>query len=107
MTNASGEPVHFAFPFQRGTDGKVACDVQDTPDHVLSQVNVIVRYPQGYRIDNPDFGIPWPEFANAPVAVEPIRAAVQRQVPNAEITGREFANSLGPAFRNLELDLQS
>src|SRR4051794_12283387 len=106
MTNAAGEPVHFPMPFRRGADGKVATVVQDTPEHHLSQVQTVVRYPLGYRDpEKPGFGIPWPDFASAPVKTDAIQAAIDRQVPNADVSLDEYADLLGPAFRTLEVDV--
>ena len=105
---ADGSPRHFAFPFRRGDDGKVVTVAQGSPEHVMSQVNVVVRYPVGYRPENPTFGIPWPIGQQAPVNGDPIQAAVERQVPDCNAGWREYAVSTGdPASRILELDVET
>lgn len=108
MVNADGEPVQLAYPFARSTTGDVGTVLQDTPEHVMSMVNVVVRYPTGYLGDEPDFGIPWPEFANAPIDPQPIVAAIEAHVPGVgQIEDAEYADALGAAIRNVELDIRS
>lgn len=105
MLDADGNPVHFSFPFRLGDDGKVACDVQDSQEHVMTQVNVVVAYPLGYRPEKPTFGIPWPAFEQAPIDVAPIQAAVERQVPNCNIEWTEAYG--GPGVRVIDLDVET
>jgi hypothetical protein len=107
MVNVDGEPVQLAYPLARvGTD--VATVTQDTPEHVMAQVNVVVRYPVGYLGDEPDFGIPWPDFAIAPVDPQPIVDAIEAQVPDAAgIAFTEYADAVGAAIRDVELDIFS
>lgn len=112
MLNADGEPLHFSFPFRRGADGKVVCDVQGTLAHVTTQVNMVVSYPgpdgdrPGYRPEKPTFGIPWPYGAPAPVDGAAIQAAVTQQVPGAHLAWTEYA-VLTPGSRVLELDVEA
>jgi len=56
------ETPHFAFPFERGPNGKVNTVEQGDPEHIMSRANVVVRCPQGFRYERPEFGIPWPEY---------------------------------------------
>lgn len=106
MLNADGEVVHFSFPFRRGADGKVVCDVQDTQDHVMTQVNVVVAYPLGYRDEKPTFGIPWPAFEQAPIDGSQVQVAVERQVPNCNIDWTEAAG-VTTDIRVLDLDVET
>jgi hypothetical protein len=106
MTNPAGEPVHFSFPFRRGDDGKVACDVQGTREHIVTQVNVVLAYPRGYRDEKPDMGIPWPAFEPAPVDASAIQAAVEEQVPDCDVHWTEAAGAT-PDQRVIELDVET
>jgi hypothetical protein len=106
MTNADGDAVHFAYPFTRGADGKVAVVVQDSPEHVSSQVEVVVRYPKGYRLDRPDFGITWPEFKTVPLDAQLLAAEVEAQVPAANLTPQEYADTADAAHRHINLEVR-
>ena len=106
MLNTNDEQVHFAFPFARGDDGKVAVVVQDTLEHVTSQVGVVVSYPAGYRPEKPSFGIPWPFGKDAPVDGDAIQTAVQQQVPAATLEWTEYA-PVTVGSRILEIDVEA
>lgn len=105
MLNADGEPVHLSFPFRRGTDGKVACDVQGSQGHVMTQVDMVLAFPLGYRAEAPAFGIPWPAFEPAPIDATAIQAAVERQVPDCDIHWTEASG--GPGVRVIDIDVET
>lgn len=107
MLDANGNAVHFSFPFRRGADGKVAVDVQDTPEHVMSQVQTVVRFPLGFRIEKPTFGITFPEFANAPIDPSTIAAQVARQVPASELAFQEYADAVDESIRHIRIEVGS
>lgn len=108
MIDADSTPVHFAYPFERGPDGDLNMVEQDTPEHVMAQVNTVVRYPVGYLAEEPDFGIPWPDFRQAPIDARAIADAVVAQVPDAaDVSVTEFADAAGAAYRTVELDIAS
>lgn len=108
MVNSDGELVHLGFPIRRGSDGKLVTVEQGSQDHVMAQVNTVVRYPVGYRLEYPNFGIPWPAFTNAPVSADRIAAAVQSQVPDASsVNYSEYANAVDASIRNVELHVET
>lgn len=47
--------------------------------------NILVC-PQGFRLEDPDFGVPALQFANAPLPVADVLAAVQRYEPRASLS---------------------
>src|SRR4051794_40077091 len=107
MIDADGELVHLGFPIRRGSDGKLVTVEQGSPDHVMAQVNTVVRYPFGYRLEYPSFGIPWPAFANAPVNADTIAASVALLVPDAvDVNYSEYADSVDASIRNVELHVE-
>ncbi|MDQ2740401.1 MAG: hypothetical protein M3Y35_17695 [Actinomycetota bacterium] len=75
---------HFAHPFARNAQGKVKVVEQDTPEHILSCETVIATCPLRFRLDRPEFGIPWPEFRTAVDGAE-IRAAMQALEPRSTL----------------------
>lgn len=95
------ERPHFAFPFARGNVVE-----QDTPDHVNSCENVIVRCPVGFREERPDFGIPWPEFATAPLDPADITHALRRLEPRGTATGEEYADVVDASIRHLSITVE-
>jgi phage baseplate assembly protein W len=107
MTDASGNPCHFSFPFGRGADGKLVTDVQDSDEHVMSQVQTVVRFPLGFRIDRPAFGITFPVFANAPIDASAIAAQVKRQVPDSDLSFEEYADAVDESVRHVRLTVGS
>jgi phage baseplate assembly protein W len=80
---------HFAFPFTRG-----AYVEQDTTEHVMSCVNVIVRCPVGFRIERPDFGIPWPEYATQ-VDDDALLTAIENLEGRSTLTAEQARSLVG------------
>jgi phage baseplate assembly protein W len=97
---------HFAFPFTRGADGRVRCVEQDSDEHVMSCVNVIVRCPAGFRLDRPDFGIPWPEYRTTFDASE-LDAAVSRLEPRSTLSAYELTDVADRARREFVIEVKS
>jgi phage baseplate assembly protein W len=92
---------HFGFPFARGFVVE-----QDTTDHIASCENVIVRCPVGFRDERPDFGIPWPEFATAPISPSEITAALRRLEPRGNAAGEEYADVADASIRHLSITVE-
>jgi phage baseplate assembly protein W len=74
------ENPHFAFPFQRGSVLE-----QDTPEHVLSCLLVIAHCPIGFRLERPDFGIPWMEYRTQIDPSSSVEDALLELEPRAEM----------------------
>src|SRR5689334_10848137 len=101
------EIPHFAYPFNRGENGKVAVVEQDEPEHVMSCVNVIVRCPLGFRVDRPEFGWEFPQFRNT-VDGRAVVDAIRRFEPRAvELHAREIVNAADAATREVEVEVGS
>jgi phage baseplate assembly protein W len=100
---------HIAFPFERDArTGKVRVVEQDTPEHVNSCCQTIIRCPTGFREDRPDFGIPYPEFRTAPFDVTAIRDQIRDLEPRAaRVTIVQWQDaSDGPAVYRLSIDVE-
>jgi phage baseplate assembly protein W len=86
---------HFRFPFARSPNtGRVVVVEQDTGEHVVSCENVVLRCPAGFRLDRPEFGVRYPEYASRPDATD-IVTGLRRWEPRSEITGsvaRDFTD---------------
>jgi phage baseplate assembly protein W len=74
---------HFAFPFQRGPDNVVE---QDTPEHVLGCLLTIAHCPVGFRLERPDFGIPWMEYRTQIDPSSSVEDALLELEPRADMT---------------------
>lgn len=98
---------HFAWPFQRGPDGKITVVEQDTAEHIAACENVIIRCPLGFREDRPEFGWPFPEFQPAPLDLAPLQAALRKFEPRGRATATEYADAADAAVRHVEVEVQS
>lgn len=99
------ERPHFSYPFRR-ENGKVAVVEQDTLEHVDSCVNVIVRCPLGFRDDRPEFGWPFPEFANIPIDTRALADAISELEPRANTRIEEYADIASSAVRDISVDIE-
>jgi phage baseplate assembly protein W len=93
---------HFAFPFARGSYVE-----QDSMEHVVSCENVIVRCPVGFRIERPDYGVPWPDYATQ-IDGEAVSAALEalesRSTCTAEMARDRLADAMATITIKLEVD---
>lgn len=100
------EIPHFAYPFQRDARGHVAVVEQDTPAHVGGCENVIVRCPLGFREERPDFGWPFPEFANVPIDPAGLMAALREFEPRGRASASEWMDEADHAVRHISVDVE-
>ena len=75
---------HLAAPTTFTSTGMGVVD-QNSLEHLASQVYNVCVCPVGFRSDLPAFGIPWPQFTNAPPSTNAIADAIRRWVPHATI----------------------
>lgn len=100
------ELPHFAYPFRRGSNGKVLVVEQDTEEHIGSCENVIVRCPVGFRDDRPEFGWPFPEFENIPVGTQALEDALRTFEPRGRARAVEWADEADSAVRHMSVDVE-
>lgn len=74
--------------------GRAALVEQDTQEEIEQCVEAIIRYPLGYRLDQPDFGVADPAFSQAPVGTEDLEAAIMTWEPRADALLEENPDSL-------------
>lgn len=98
---------HFAFPFERGANGKVNVVEQDSADHVMSCEQVIVRCPVGWRDERPDFGWPFPEFATMPVDLSALEEALRRFEPRGDARATEWADTAETAVQHILIEVET
>lgn len=76
--------IPFRFTTTRAQATPTAATVeQDTLDDIRNGVEIVLRYPRGYRSDVPDFGILDMTFEQAPVRLEDVDFSIQRWEPRA------------------------
>lgn len=97
---------HFAFPFQRGSTGKVNVVEQDTLEHVNACENVIVRCPVGFRDDRPEFGWPFPEFRTIPINTKELTEALRTFEPRGRASAQEHIDAAEAAVRRISVDVE-
>jgi len=94
---------HFSYPFERGADGKVKVVEQGSTQHVTTQQFHVLLTPLGFRVDQPDFGWPFPEFATAPIDLGPLELALHRWVPDAKFTTSQWGDVASEAIRHIQV----
>jgi phage baseplate assembly protein W len=99
------ERPHFSYPFSRGPTGVNVVE-QDTPEHIASCENVIVRCPLGFREERPDFGWPFPEFATLPIDTAGLTNALREFEPRGRASAREWADEASAAVRHISVDVE-
>lgn len=75
---------HFDLPF-RLSGSSFAVVEQDSSADVANCVEAIVRTPNGFRDDTPDFGMDDITFANQPLNLERLTAQIESQEPRASV----------------------
>lgn len=78
------EIPHLAFPIRFIGDDVLTVE-QDTIEEIELCVRTILAWRIGERPEAPEFGIPDPTFGQAPIDLEPIRAAVLDFEPRARL----------------------
>lgn len=58
---------------------------QDTLDEVTTCVTCIALFPQGFRDDRPDFGVPSQELSDLPLDAQAVEQAIEAYEPRADV----------------------
>jgi phage baseplate assembly protein W len=93
---------HFNAPFALSASGAAVVD-QNSPEEILACVNNIVSCPIDFRVELPNFGIPWPQFVEAPVPFAGIAQAVLLWEPRAQLSAVEQVLSTIDQERELSI----
>jgi len=96
---------HFAFPFQRGRNGKVNVVEQDTEQHVMSCEALIVRYPRGFRVSRPEFGWNWPLFKTLPLDLSGLEEALATFEPRGRADASQWADAAEKAAQHISVEV--
>lgn len=96
---------HFAVPFSVTAAGAAVVE-QDTQEEIYGCVQNIVACPVGSRADLPAFGIPYPEFSNAPLNTDGIGGAIRRWEPRAETEMTEYGDLVDTAVRHIHIGVR-
>ena len=93
---------HVAFPLTFNVNGPGYVD-QNTLEHLASQVYGVLVCPIGYRDDIPAFGIPWPQFTNAPPNTQAIQEAILQWVPSATLDVSSYQDPSSDQFWHIQV----
>ena len=96
---------HFNSPFGLGTNGRVIVNEQNSISDVESAVLDIMLCPQGAKLGDPNFGIPWPLFQTIPLNTSGIYNAVTQQEPRATLTIEAMNNIWNAAQQQLTVQV--
>lgn len=98
------EPVHIAAPFKIAKAG-VTTNVQNSPEDISTSVYNIAVCPEGFREDDPEYGIPPLEFETVPLELGPVEEAIERIEPKAELESIEQAEAMNQGLRQVILEV--
>lgn len=99
----SETPEHLSSPFTITARGAKTIE-QDTPADIENCVFNIAVCPEGYREDEPSFGVPELAFQQIPLNLPEYEAAIQLGEPRAELEGSEMADGVERA-RNVIVEV--
>jgi hypothetical protein len=77
------EPVHFAAPFTITKRG-VEMVEQASTQEIVDCVTRVCQCPEGFREDEPAFGIPELAFQTVPLSIAVLKSSIERWEPRAE-----------------------
>jgi len=73
---------HPAVPW-RFSQGTLVVNEQDSSEEIVNAIEVITRFPLGWRIELPEFGMPDQTFAQGHLDLDLIRETLARWEPRA------------------------
>lgn len=76
---------HFKLPFEIHNNKVIEVE-QDSIAEVAGCVEAVLRYPIGYRVERPDFGIPDYAFSQSGTSIEAVETAIALWEPRADAT---------------------
>lgn len=94
---------HFDLPF-RMSGTSFATVEQDSSADVANCVEAIIRTPNGFRDDTPDFGMDDNTFATLPLNLEKLTAQIENQEPRAAIALTQNPNLIDSLITRLVVD---
>lgn len=98
------EPQHIASEFIFNSKGKVITVQEDTPECTTARVFHVAVCPQGFREDNPSFGVPEVAWSTVPLNLRGFESAIRRSVPEANLETTEAA--IGQAQSQREVGVE-
>lgn len=98
------ELPHFAALFEIGRDGATVVE-QGTSECKAARVFHVAVCPEGFREDNPSFGIPELAFQTVPLNLDQVITAIERWEPEAELEDSEQAEAMNQALRRVGIEV--
>lgn len=93
---ASEEPRHLSSPFTITANGALTVE-QGTPEDITQCVYRVAVFPEGYREDLPQYGVPELAFEAIPLDLATYEAALNLWEPRAELESSEMAEGIQAA----------
>ncbi len=81
--------AHISAEFHFNAKGKVVLDEEGTPELTTARVFHVAVCPEGFREDNPSFGIPEMAWKTVPLNLRSFEAAIKRSEPEANLESIE------------------
>jgi hypothetical protein len=101
------EVPHFRFPFIR-VGGAPPVVEQDVAEHVFGCVELITCCPVGFRLERPDFGVPWHDYRTTVIPAGVMQTAIREFEDRAKIATDVARNrETGDALITVEVEVAS
>lgn len=95
---------HFSNHFEIHRHGPVVVE-QDTSEDIAACVYRICVCTEGFREDQPEFGISEPVFTTVPLELEGLVGSIERWEPRAELEVSEQAEAASQALRQIGIEV--
>ena len=99
------ESIHIGPFFEFNSQGRLITVEENTPECIAARVTHICVCPEGFREDNPSFGIPELAFSSVPINLQPLEAAIKRSEPEATLETIEQAIKGSQASRAIGIEV--
>lgn len=99
------EPQHLSAEFSFNPTGHVKTVTQGEPECVAARVFHVAVCPEGFREDDPSYGVPELVFQSVPLNLKPFEAAIRRSEPEATLEATERAFSRIQSQREVGLEV--
>ena len=99
------EPQHIAAEFKFNAQGRLETVEEGTPECAAARVFHICVTPEGFREDEPSFGIPELPFSSVPIDLRGLEAAILRSEPEATLEMIEKAFSKIQSQRSISIEV--
>lgn len=100
------EPIHLAAEFAFNSKGKAVTVQEGTSVLRAARVFHVAVCMEGFREDNPSFGVPELAWKTVPLNLRGFEAAIRRSVPEADLDAIESAEGAILSQRLVQIEVE-